>query len=85
MNINLVELWSQMGWPVRSVILVLTLAGVGPAAWREGIETAAPLGVAVAAAATFGVVSIIILTRGARLRPTDGSSQEAVAVAEVPP
>ena len=28
MNINLVELWSQMGWPVRSVILVLSLQAV---------------------------------------------------------
>lgn len=28
MNINLVELWSQMGWPVRSVVIVLTLQAV---------------------------------------------------------
>ena len=28
MNINLLELWSQMGWPVRSVVIVLTLQAV---------------------------------------------------------
>jgi biopolymer transport protein ExbB len=28
MNINLLELWGQMGWPVRSVVIVLTLQAV---------------------------------------------------------
>ncbi|MFA5862470.1 MAG: hypothetical protein WDA16_12320 [Candidatus Thermoplasmatota archaeon] len=80
-------LWQRtglaLGLALAPVILVLLLAAFGPQAWREGLETAAPLGVAVVALTMFVAIAIFILTRGATLSEENDQEPEAVAVAEV--
>lgn len=56
--------------------LALALAQWGPAALREGLETAAPLGVAVLALLAFSILSLIVLVRGSTLR-RDEAPKEA--------
>lgn len=79
-------LWERTGLALAlalaPVAIVLLLAAAGPRAWREGLETAAPLGVAVMALAIFSGIAIFILTRGATLRGLRQTEPEAVAVAE---
>lgn len=60
-----------------AALVALGLARWGPAAFREGIETAAPLGVAVVALLALSALSLYVLVRGSRLRRDGEPSQEA--------
>jgi hypothetical protein len=71
-----------LGVAAAPVALALLLSWIGPAPWREGLETASPLGAAVLALAVFAGIAIFILTRGAKLRD-ESSPKEVVAVAEM--
>lgn len=51
-----------------AIALAYLLAALGPRAWRDAVETTAPLGVAVAALALAAGAATFILFRGSRLR-----------------
>lgn len=57
-------------------LLALSLATAGPRAFREGLETGAPLGVAVASLVLYSILMLYVLVRGSSLRP-DAPDQEA--------
>lgn len=62
-----------------AVALAFALATIGPRAWRAGIETSAPLGVALVGLVLLGAASLLVLLRGARfprLRSRSTSPQE---------
>jgi hypothetical protein len=57
-----------VGLAAAGALLVLLLRAVGPQPFREGIETSAPLGVAVASLFLFAILTVIVLLRGASFR-----------------
>lgn len=59
-----------------AVAFAYLLAALGPRAWREAVETTAPLGVAVAALALAAGAATFILFRGSRLRLRRQTPQE---------
>lgn len=59
--------------------LAFLLALAGPAQWRSGVETTAPLGVALASLTLLGAASLVILFTGARFtRAPEAPSPEVV-------
>ena len=63
---------------LSAALAALALTRWGPAAFREGIETAAPLGVAVLALLAFAAISLFVLVRGSRLRRGGEEPKEAM-------
>lgn len=61
-----------------AVGLAYALSAIGPRQWRAAAETTAPLGVALAALALAGLVSLSILARGASLRREDAQPKEVL-------
>lgn len=59
------------------VAIAFLLAQVGPLAWREALETTAPIGVAVTAIAVLVPISLYILLRDASLRRADAQTPES--------
>lgn len=55
------------------------LAAVGPLAWRESLETTAPLGVALAGLVLALVAALVILVRGSAIRRSDESTSTEIA------
>lgn len=70
---------AAVGVVAVSVGLAHVLAAVGPAAWRAGVETTAPIGVALAGLALLGAASLYILTRGATLRRAESTAMESAS------
>lgn len=63
---------------LAAALAALALSRWGPAAFREGIETAAPLGVAVLALLALASLSLYVLVRGSRLRRREEEPKEAI-------
>lgn len=61
------------------LLLAWLLATLGPAALREGVETTAPLGVAVASLSLMGGAALFVLARGSRLRRQPTGTQQETA------
>lgn len=59
------------------VALAFLVARVGPLAWREALETTAPVGVAVTAVAVLVPISLYILLRDASFRRADAATTES--------
>lgn len=67
------------GVALAAILLAFALATLGPRAWRSGIETSAPLGVALVGLVLLGAASLVVLLRGARfprLRSPSKARQE---------
>jgi biopolymer transport protein ExbB/TolQ len=62
MNINLLELWAQMGWPVRGVVIVLTLQAV--ASLTVALDRMIAIARSAAAARTFAAKAAPLVERG---------------------
>lgn len=63
------------GLAAAGVGLALLLAAAGPRALREGLETAAPLGVAIATLLILSALTLYVLARGSRLRRDEGHTE----------
>lgn len=59
--------------------LAVLLSFVGPAQWREALETRSPLGVALASGVLLGVGGLLVLFRGARAPWRNASSSPSPA------
>lgn len=65
------------GLVAGGVALALLLAAAGPRALRDGLETAAPLGVAIATLLILSALTLYVLARGSRLRRDEGQPEPA--------
>ena len=70
---------AAVGVVAVSVGVAHLLAAIGPAVWRAGVETTAPIGVALAGLALLGAASLYILTRGATLRRVESTAMESAS------